>query len=126
MAKNKIAALLALIIGAMAIFAGGQVVFLGKVMDYHVINWLPIYNFSVGVLSFFVTSVLIWKDSAYAKMAAVATFGLHAAIMLILQTAYKGVVAPESIKAMTVRLTVWAIILVLLFLDSRSKKQSIA
>ena len=36
---NKIASALAFLIGAMAIFAGGQVL-LGKDPGYHVINWL--------------------------------------------------------------------------------------
>ena len=47
---NKIAAVLAFIIGAMAAFAGGQVL-LGKVPDYYVINWLPVYNYTVGILT---------------------------------------------------------------------------
>ena len=59
---NKIAALLAFIIGGMAIFAGGQVL-LGKDPGYYVINWLPIYNFMLGVVSFFVTSLLIWRGA---------------------------------------------------------------
>ena len=122
MNKTKIAALLAGIIGAMAILAGGQVIFLGKVMDYYVIDWLPVYNFGIGVLSLILTSVLIWKQSAYAQKAALATFGFHAAVMLILQIIYKNVVAPDSIRAMSIRLAVWAIILALMFLDARDKK----
>jgi len=124
MKLNKIAAVLAFIIGAMAIFAGGQVIFLGKVMDYYVISWLPYYNFIVGLISFFVTALLIWKDWRYAMPAAIATFSVHAIVMLILQTAYKGVVAPDSIMAMTVRLVVWAVILTLMYLHSRKDKQS--
>jgi hypothetical protein len=47
---SKVAAGLAFIIGAMAIFAGGQVL-LGRDPGYYVIGWLPIYNFVMGVLS---------------------------------------------------------------------------
>jgi len=116
---NKIASILAVIIGAMAIFAGGQVLFLGKQMDYYVINWLPYYNFTMGVISVLVTAVLIWKNSRYALPAAIATFAAHALVMLVLLTAYKGVVAPDSIVAMSVRLVVWAVILILMYLQSR-------
>ncbi len=116
---NKIASILAVIIGAMAIFAGGQVLFLGKQMDYYVINWLPYYNFTMGVISVLVTAVLIWKNSRYAMPAAIATFAVHALVMLVLLTAYKGVVAPDSIVAMSVRLVVWAVILILMYLQSR-------
>ena len=35
---RKIAAVIAFIIGAMSIFAGGQVVLLGKIMDYYVVD----------------------------------------------------------------------------------------
>ena len=120
---SKIAAALAFIIGAMAIFAGGQVL-LGKIPDYYVIGWLPIYNFSIGLLSVFFTAVIIWKNNKLALPAALITFGLHAAVMVILQTAYRDVVAPDSIVAMTVRLTVWAIILVLLFIQRKRSLSS--
>ncbi len=114
-ARMKVAAVLAFIIGGMAIFSGGQVVLLGKEQNYYVISWLPYYNFTMGVITFFVTAVLLWKNSPYARAAALATFAAHATVMLILQTAYRDVVAGESIKAMTLRLSVWTVILILVY-----------
>lgn len=114
----RIAAFLSLVIGAMAIFAGGQVL-IGKVPDYYVIDWLPIYNFALGVLSVFVTAILLWKRSPYALPAAVATFSVHVLVMLILQLGYSDVVAQDSIMAMTIRISAWLIILALLFIGSR-------
>jgi len=121
---RKIAAALSFIIGAMAIFAGGQVL-LGKIMDYYVIDWLPIYNFSAGLISSFLTAILIWKGSKYAMSAAIGTVAIHGTVMLVLQTAYREVVAPDSIKAMTVRLVVWLIILALLIVQSRKIQEII-
>ncbi len=121
---RKIAAVIAFAIGAMSIFAGGQVM-LGKVMDYYVIDWLPIYNFIVGLISVFITSILIWKGSKFAMPAAIATFVSHSAVMVILQTAYRDVVAPDSIKATTVRMVLWAIILTLMLIQSRKDKKQI-
>jgi len=72
-ARMKVAAVLAFIIGGMAIFSGGQVVLLGKEQNYYVISWLPYYNFTMGVITFFVTAVLLWKNSPYARAAALAT-----------------------------------------------------
>ncbi len=115
---QKVAAVLAFIIGAMAVFAGGQVL-LGKVMDYYVIDWLPVYNLIAGLVSSFVTAILIWKGSKYAMSAAMGTFVVHGIVMLILQTAYRDLVAPDSIKAMTVRLVVWLIILTLMIIQAR-------
>lgn len=115
---NRIAAVLAFLIGVMAVFAGGQV-FLGILPDYYIINWLPTYNFVIGLLSAFLTAILIWKNHFFALPLAAATFSLHALVMVILQTVYRQVVAPDSIKAMTVRMVIWIIILTLLFIQKR-------
>jgi hypothetical protein len=112
--RIKGAAALAAIIGAMAVFAGGRVL-LGNLPDYYLIDWLPVYNFTVGTLSLFVTAVLIWRRHRYAWAMAVATLIMHSAVMLILLTAYGAVVATDSLVAMTVRLTAWLIILFLLY-----------
>lgn len=110
---NRIASIMTLVIGLMAVFAGGKVL-LGIMPDYYVIDWLPVYNFAMGLVSVLFCSVVIWKNNRLAVPVAVGTFGLHALVMVILQTAYREVVAPDSIVAMTVRLIVWAIILGLL------------
>ena len=117
---NKIAAMLAFIIGAMAVFAGGQVL-LGKLPDYYVINWLPVYNYTIGILTVFVTAILIWSRHRLAMPAAIATFGIHTLVMLILQTSYRDVVAIDSIIAMAVRMTVCVIIMALLYVQARKK-----
>jgi hypothetical protein len=117
---NKIASVLAFIIGAMAVFAGGQVL-LGKIPDYYVINWLPVYNYTVGILTVFVTAVLIWSRHRLAMPVAIATFGIHTLVMLILQAAYREVVAIDSVVAMTVRMTIWIVILALLYAQARRK-----
>jgi hypothetical protein len=117
---NKIAAILAFIIGAMAVFAGGQVL-LGNLPGYYVINWLPVYNYTAGILTVFVTAILIWSRHRLAMPVAIATFGLHVLVMLILQTFYRDVVAIDSIAAMTVRMAVWIIILVLLYAQAHKR-----
>lgn len=118
---NKIASVLAFIIGAMAIFAGGKVL-LGSDPGYYVINWLPLYNYTAGILTVFITAVLIWNNSRFSMTAALGTFGLHTLVMIILQTMYSGVVASDSLRAMTVRMIAWAIILGLMFFQQRRSK----
>jgi hypothetical protein len=115
---NRIASVLAFIIGGMAIFAGGKVL-LGNDPGYYVINWVPVYNYTIGILTVFITAILIWLNNRFAMPAAIGTFSLHALVMLILQTAYRGIVAPDSIQAMTLRLVVWAVILGLMFAQLR-------
>lgn len=121
---RKIAAVVAFIIGAMAIFAGGQVV-LGKVMDYYVIDWLPVYNLIAGLISSFLTAILIWKGSTFAMPAALGTFVSHSLVMLVLIVAYRGVVAPDSIKAMAVRMVAWIIVLVMMFTQERKNSHEV-
>ena len=120
---TKIASIIAFIIGAMAIFAGGKVL-IGLPVDYYVIDWLPTYNFTLGLISAGFTAIVIWKGNKFAMPAALATFASHATVMLIIQTAYKDVVAPDSTQAMTLRLSVWFIILALMFIQARKNKQS--
>jgi hypothetical protein len=115
---NKVASVLAFVIGAMAIFAGGQVL-VGKDPGYYVIDWLPLYNYTIGILTVFITALLIWTNNKFAWPAAIATFSIHAVIMLILQTAYRDAVAMDSIVAMTLRLVTWSVILTLMFLQLR-------
>ena len=54
--------------------------------------------------------------------AAIGTLGVHALVMLIIQTAYRGVVASDSLRAMTIRIVVWLIILTLMFVGSRRQR----
>ncbi|MFV1950215.1 MAG: hypothetical protein ACC633_09855 [Anaerolineales bacterium] len=118
---RKIAAGLAFFIGGMSIFAGGQVL-LGKLMDYYVIDWLVVYNVIAGLISAFITAILVWKGSKFAMPAAIATLASHGVVMLVLQTAYRDLVAPDSIKAMTVRLVVWLIVLSLMIVQTKKNK----
>lgn len=107
--RLKAAAIIAWIIGGMAVFVGGRVL-LGTLPDYYVIEWLPIYNFIVGVVTVLVTAVLIWRNSRYALPAAIVTLTAH---ILVLLTAFRDVVAQDSLVAMVVRSVTWTIILVL-------------
>ncbi len=120
---TKIAAVLAFIIGGMAVFAGIEVL-LGNDPGYYVINWLPIYNYTAGVLTVFITAILIWQRRKLAGFAAITTFSIHTLVMIILQTAYKDVVAVDSIRAMTIRMLVWAIILGLMYAQTRKDKKA--
>lgn len=116
---NKIASGLAFAIGGMGVFAGIEVL-LGNDPGYYVINWLPVYNYTVGILTAFITATLIWTSHRLALPAAVATISFHTAVMVTLQTAYREVVAPDSIRAMTVRLVVWVVILGLMAAQIRA------
>jgi hypothetical protein len=120
---NKIASIMAFGIGAMAIYAGIKPL-LGNNPGYNVLSWLPLYNYTMGILTVFITAILIWKNSRLAMPTAIGTFGIHSVVMVILQTAFRGIVAPDSLQAMTIRLIVWAVILGLMFAQSRKEHYS--
>lgn len=117
----KIAAVLAFIIGAMAIFAGGGVL-LGRDPGYYVIDWLPVYNFIMGVLAVLVVAPLIWRGRRWALPAALATLAAHTLVMVILRTAYSDVVAADSLRAMTTRIVAWLLITGLVFVQARGNQ----
>jgi hypothetical protein len=89
-----------------------------------VINWVPVYNYTAGILTVFITAILIWRGSKHAWFAAITTFSLHTLVMIILQTVHRDVVAVDSIRAMTIRMIAWAIILVLMFAQSQKDKKA--
>ena len=115
---SKIAAVLAFVIGAMAVFAGGQVL-LGRDPGYYVIDWLPIYNLVMGALAVLVVAPLIWRGSKWALPAALVTLAAHTLVMVILRTTYSDVVAPDSLRAMTIRIVAWLAIVALVFVQTR-------
>ena len=116
MKKIKTATILSFIIGAMAVFIGVRVAFMGQKMPYYVLGWLPVYNLILGVLSIFPVTFLIWKKSKFAIPASIATLASHSIVLLILLVAYLGTVSVFSLGAMIFRIIVWIIILRLLLL----------
>ena len=117
---NKIASSLAFLIGGIAVVAGGLVL-LGQETDYFVINWLLLYNYTVGVLTVALPAILIWRNTKLALPAAIATLGAHTSVIFILLTAYRGIVSAHSLEDMTVRIVAWLIILALMFFQTRKK-----
>lgn len=110
---TKIPSILAFLVGAMSIFAGGMVM-RGWKPGYSVLSWLPVYNVVIGLLTL-IPAYLLWVDNRYAWTASIVTFGVHTIVLLLLLAAFRGQVAAQSIGAMSFRVVVWIIILALLF-----------
>ena len=110
---TKLPSILAFLVGAMSIVAGGMVM-RGWRPGYSILSWLPVYNFVLGLLTL-IPADLLWVDNRYALAASIVTFVLHAVVLLILLTLFRGQVATQSIGAMSFRLIVWIIILALLW-----------
>jgi len=114
---NRIASILAFIIGIMSILAGGKAM-QGWNPGYSVLSWLPVYNFVMGILAL-IPAVLLWTNHRYAMITSIATFGIHAVVLLILFTVFRDQVAYQSIAAMAFRLVAWIAILTLMFFQAQ-------
>lgn len=115
---DRIASLLAFGIGAAAVFAGGKTL-IGKIPNWSVLSWLPLYNYTLGLLIVLIVAPLLWKGSRLSGPTAIVTLGINTAVLILLETAFAAKVAPESIQAMILRVAVWLVISVLIIIGSR-------
>ena len=119
--KMKTAGVLALVVGVLSIFAGGMAM-RGWNPGYSVLGWLPVYNFVMGALTVFIPAILLWRERRHARASALIFFGVHAGATVLLLLAFRDVVATQSILAMTFRLAVWLVILVLIRASAQKTK----
>ncbi len=113
----RTASILAFLIGVMSIAAGAKAM-RGWNPGYSVLAWLPVYNFIMGILTI-IPAIMIWNNNRYALAISLAVFGIHAVVLLLLLSVFRGTVAFQSIGAMIFRLLVWLSILALMFFQSR-------
>lgn len=116
---HKIAAILALIIGAISVFAGSKVLLGIDTKDYTVLNWLVIYNVIFGLISI-IAAYLIWTKHRLAKKAIAFILASHILLLLYLNF-FNDIVALESINAMTFRIGIWSIIALIITLNSKTQ-----
>ena len=119
--KMKTAGVLALVVGVLSIFAGGMAM-RGWNPGYSVLGWLPVYNFVMGALTVIIPAILLWRESRHARASALIFFGVHAGATVLLLLEFRDVVATHSILAMTFRLAVWLVILVLIRASAQKTK----
>ncbi|KAA3610063.1 MAG: hypothetical protein D8M58_07505 [Calditrichaeota bacterium] len=105
----KLAAIVAFILGLLAVIMGTRVLSGSLVQDYNVLMWLVKYNVSMGALSIF-AGYLIMKEKAKALLVSgIITVG-HISVLISLLTIFSSVVADQSVKAMVFRSMVWVVI----------------
>lgn len=109
--SRKIAAILALILGIMSVFAGSKVLIEIDVKAYNVLIWLVTYNVIFGAISI-IAAFYIWKNRSIAKYLSLFILTMHFLVFMYLKF-LSGTAASESIKAMLFRTSVWVLIAVL-------------
>jgi hypothetical protein len=110
---TKLPSLLAFLVGALSIAAGGMVM-RGWQPGYNVLSWLPVYNFAVGLLTL-IPAYLLWINHRFVLAASIVTFSLHAIVLALLFTVFRNTAAFQSVGAMTFRVVAWVVILALLW-----------
>ena len=108
---KKVAAILALFIGLMSIFAGSKVLLGIDTKEYYILTWLVSYNVVFGFISIF-AAYLIWKDRAKSKNLTLFIFAMHFLVFIYLKF-FSVTAASESVKAMLFRTSIWVLIVVL-------------
>ena len=116
---HKIAAIIALLIGIMSVISGSMVLLNYNMPNYNVLNWLVVYNVILGGISI-VAAILIWKNNKSARKIILAILISHLLVFLYLYFLNQNV-APESIKAMGFRVSVWTVIFLLTYKKINNK-----
>jgi len=108
---KKIAAILALFIGIMSVFAGSKVLLGIDTKDYTILTWLVIYNVIMGAVSLY-AAFLIWKSDYRANNMITIILVLHLLVLLYLKFISESA-AHESKMAMVFRTVIWLVITIL-------------
>jgi len=109
----KIVAVLAAIIGLMAVFTGTRVLTGSFVPGYNVLQPLVIYNVSMGAVSV-LTGILIWKSHRFTVLLSGIITIAHIVVLISLLTVFADIAARQSIMAMIFRSVVWVSIFVII------------
>ena len=108
---KKIAAVLALFIGVMSVFAGSKVLLGIDTKDYNTLTWLIIYNVIMGIVSLY-AAFLIWKTDYKANNIITIILVLHLLVLLYLNFISENA-AHESKMAMVFRTIIWLVITII-------------
>jgi len=112
--RRIIAIVLAAIIGTMSVISGSSVLLGLRVVDYTVLNWLVVYNVTLGILSI-ITGFVIWKKLKFSINLIITILLLHLFVLSYLYF-FSETVATESIKAMAFRVSIWLLIFILVWI----------
>lgn len=104
----RAAAAVGLAFSALAILAGTRVLTGRDVPDYPVLTWLVRYNVAAGIAGV-VVALGAWQARSWARAAAWVVTALHGGVLLTLIATRLtgGVVATDSLVAMSLRTVVW-------------------
>ncbi|VAX22898.1 hypothetical protein MNBD_IGNAVI01-697 [hydrothermal vent metagenome] len=104
----KIVAVLAALMGLMALVTGSRVLLGLFDPGYQYFTALLVYNVTLGVVSI-LAGYFIWKKENVALYFSYFITGAHIIVFLLLITVFNDIIAYQSINAMTFRSVAWII-----------------
>jgi hypothetical protein len=110
----KIVAILAAIIGLMAIVIGSRVLLGFSDPGYPHFPTLIIYNIFMGVVSV-IAGIFIWRRNKKSLLYSAIITGLHVIVLLSLVTIFRDIISDQSIGAMSFRSTAWILFSLLIW-----------
>jgi uncharacterized membrane protein len=111
---NKVVALLAAIIGIMAVVTGSRVLLGLFDPGYNYFTALISYNIFMGMVSF-VAGILIWRQNSKALLLSKIITIFHIIVLLLLVTVFREIISIQSIGAMAFRSVAWLIFTLILW-----------
>ena len=120
---NKTAAVIAIVVGGMAIVVGTRVLTGFSLPDYEFFNSLIIYNVVMGLISLY-AGYLIWKNFEWALPLTLLITGFHLLVLALLLTVFHDVISSHSINAMLFRSVIWFVILFSIWISESKRKKA--
>ena len=105
---HKIIAVLAAIIGLMAVVTGSRVLLGLFDPGYKYFLALVTYNVFMGVVSI-VVAIFVWRRSSKAFLFSGVIASFHVIVLLLLVTVFSNIISDHSINAMIFRSVIWII-----------------
>jgi len=118
---TKIIATVAALSGLLTIFAGTRALTGSSDPGYATFPALIIYNLALGTAAI-IAGVVIWKKHRAGLFTSAAITASHIVVLLLLLTLFSDVVASQSLNAMTFRVGLWLVILLLLYKFTSPRK----
>lgn len=111
---GRIVAVIAILFGLASLAAGGSVL-AGRDPGYLVYRPLLVFNTIMG-LFYVAAGLLAWRGAPVARTVAAGIVGVNALVLAYIVFLYRsgGGAAIDSVRAMVLRTSVWAVLLVLL------------
>jgi len=117
----KIVAVVAAIMGLMAVITGSRVLLGVFDPGYQYFTALLVYNVTMGVVSI-LAGYFIWKQEDIATYITYFITGAHIIVFLLLKTVYSDIISDHSVHAMTFRSVAWIIFSVIVWKGISSNK----